>query len=84
MLYILIILFNAIIIFLLYRILDTLNKNEKQNGNNVVNKRKHATVKTSNYSNSYTNRGYDIYKNENGLYEPQRPSRGIVLKQKEE
>lgn len=47
-------------------------------------KRQHNNVKTSNYDNSYGNRGYSIYKNKNGLYEPQKPHQGIELKAKKE
>lgn len=46
--------------------------------------RPHKTIKISNYDNSYGNRGYSIYKNKNGLYEPQKPHQGIELKAKKE
>ena len=44
--------------------------------------RRHTSVKTSNYNNSYNTRGYDKYKNKDGLYEPQKPHQGIELKAK--
>lgn len=46
--------------------------------------RRHTSVKTSNYNNSYNTRGYDRYKNKDGLYEPQKPHQGIELKAKKE
>lgn len=44
-------------------------------------KRRSGNIKTSNYTNVFNNRtSYKIYQNENGLYEPQKPSKGIDLK----
>lgn len=51
---------------------------------NTQSRRKHTAIKTSNYNDSYNQR-YDIYKNEKtGLYEPQKPHRGIELKKPKE
>ena len=46
--------------------------------------RVHSKIKTSNYNSSYGARAYDIYKNKDGLYEPQRPRQGIELNAKKE
>ena len=47
--------------------------------------RKHSTIKTSNYNNSFNTRGYDQFKDKKtGLYEPQKPHQGIELKSKKE
>jgi len=69
---------NTIFLMYLYK-----NKKEQKNENLVKNKRIHTSIKTSNYDNSYGNRGYDMYKNKNGLYEPQKPHKGIELKKEE-
>lgn len=48
-------------------------------------KRKHVKIQSPNYTNSFNNRSYDIYKNEKtGLYEPQKPHQGIELKTQKE
>jgi hypothetical protein len=47
--------------------------------------RKHVKIQSPNYTNSFNNRSYDIYKNEKtGLYEPQKPHQGIELKTQKE
>lgn len=77
--------FSAVLIAVLYRILYKLDdlKNIKQETKTRA--RKHATIKTSNYNNSFNRRGYDQFKNEKtGLYEPQRPHKGIELKANKE
>lgn len=47
--------------------------------------RKHFSVGKSDFDNAFGGRkAYSIYKNNNGLYEPVTPSRGIEIKKKEE
>lgn len=47
--------------------------------------RTHNNIKPSNYESVFNTRAsYDEYKGRNGLYEPQKPKRGIELKQKED
>lgn len=49
--------------------------------NDIKTKRRSGNIKSSDYSNVFNNRtSYKIYQNQNGLYEPQRPSRGIEIK----
>lgn len=69
--------------FMLLYMFKKLSKDNKKNSNPKP-VRKHATIKTSNYNNSFGNRGYDQFKNKNGLYEPQTPKKGIELKVKKE
>lgn len=79
-------LFPTVFGVLLYRILIKLDDLKKeQHKENQQTKRIHSKIKTSNYNNSFGNRNsYDIYKNKDGLYEPQKPHQGIELKKKEE
>ena len=77
--------FPAIIISILYKILHKLDELKKENKETKPTKRPHTTIKTSNYKNSFNTRGYDQFKNEKtGLYEPQKPHQGIELKSKKE
>lgn len=74
----------TVMIALLYRIMDKieeLNKNKNQETKQI---RKHPTIEKSNYENAFGGRkAYEIYQNKSGLYEPQRPSKGIELKKEE-
>ncbi len=72
---------NIITIFYFVRKIE---RNEKEQKNVVKKARRHPSVKTSNYNSSYNTRGYDRYKNKDGLYEPQKPHQGIELKAKKE
>lgn len=73
---------NIITIFYVFKELRKTTQNNKIASKKV---RKHATIKTSNYNNSFNTRGYDQFKNEKtGLYEPQKPHQGIELKSKKE
>ena len=60
------------------------DRKKEAKGNSKVKNRRKAIVKTSNYNNSFNTRGYDRYKNKDGLYEPQKPHQGIELKAKKE
>lgn len=77
-------LFPTVFGVLLYRILVKLDDLREEKKQDMQIKRVHTAVKTSNYNNSYGNRAYDIYKNKNGLYEPQKPHQGVELKEKKE
>lgn len=70
----------ACIMYVMY----LLKTNEKSKEEKKTKKRTHIAIKTSNYDNSFGKRGYELYKNQNGLYEPQKPSKGIELKKKED
>ena len=61
-------------------------KNKIKTKKQTQSKRVHKAIKKSDYDNAFggRNTGYELYKNENGLYEPQKPSKGIELKKKEE
>lgn len=78
-------LLNEITMIIVYYLLIQKNKNELsgKKDNQKAKMRQHTIVKTSNYDNSYGNRGYSIYKNKNGLYEPQTPHKGIDLKKED-
>lgn len=85
--YIYIFTFEIVTIINVYVLLQVLKQMKIQNGQKqtTTNKRVHSTIKTSNYSNPYGNRAYDIYKDKKtGLYEPQKPHQGIELKNKKE
>lgn len=71
-------------IYMLVYMFKKLNKDENKETTPTNKKRVHTSIKTSDYNSSYGNRGYDIYKNKDGLYEPQKPHNGIELKNKEE
>lgn len=71
----------------LYFVLRVKNilEEEEERKNRKDKKRKHTKIQSSNYDNSFNSRSYDIYKNEKtGLYEPQKPHKGIELKSKKE
>lgn len=73
----------ANIITILYFV-KKIERNEKEQKATVRTTRRHPSVRTSNYNSSYNTRGYDRYKNKDGLYEPQKPHQGIELKAKKE
>lgn len=87
MIYILIIFYMfaypVAIIALLWEILKAIEKVSIEKQENIKSKRVHPTVKNSNYNNFNGKTAYELYKNENGLYEPIKPSRGIELKKEE-
>lgn len=77
--------FPAVLTAVLYRILHKLDELKETKQEVKTKTRKHSTIKTSNYSNSFNRRGYEQFKNEKtGLYEPQKPHKGIELKAKKE
>ncbi len=86
------ILLPIVLIAFLWKILDTIEKNNKNEENKIEENKKnnkvirqHNTIKQSNFENSFGGRKtYEIFKNTNGLYEPVTPSKGINLKKKEE
>ncbi len=85
MYYLLIILYivlSIITIAYLNKISDTLNTpNNKKKANNKKNTRIHSAISQSNYDNSFGGRkAYKKYQNNDGLYEPLQPSKGINLK----
>lgn len=98
MLYILIliymIIFPAIVLLMLMKILDIvedLSNNEKAKTNkNILSKRQHTNIGSSNYSNVFNKRNaikynYDKYKNNKGLYEPVTPHKpGVKINEKED
>lgn len=58
---------------------------KKQQPEAEVKKRIHGNIGKSDYDNAFGGRkAYEIYKNQDGLYEPVMPSKGIELKKKEE
>ncbi len=73
----------ANIIMILYFV-KKIEKKEAEQKKVAKATRRHTSVKTSNYNNSYNTRGYDRYKNKDGLYEPQKPHQGIEIKAKKE
>lgn len=74
----------ANIITILYFVKKIEKKEEEQKTSKKVTRR-HTVVKTSNYNNSYNTRGYNQFKDKKtGLYEPQRPHKGIELKKQKE
>lgn len=59
-------------------------KEPPRNNNDMKIKRRSGNIKSSDYSNVFNNRtSYKIYQNQNGLYEPQKPSRGIKIEKEE-
>ena len=62
-------------------------KKEKQENATTIRK-KHVNIQGNNYNSILRARGeqkgYDIFKNQNGLYEPVRPNQGINLKETKE
>ena len=73
------------ILQLIVYIFDVVNRNYKKEPIKQTEamqiKRRSGNIKTSDYTNVFNNRtSYKIYQNENGLYEPQKPSKGIDLK----
>lgn len=77
------------IIAMLWKILDTVEKLRKENrqeeNEEAKRKRKHLSVGQSDFDNAFGGRkAYSMFKNQNGLYEPVIPSRGIEIKKKEE
>lgn len=73
------------ILQLIVYIFDVVNRNYKKEPIKqteiMQTKRRSGNIKTSDYTNVFNNRtSYKIYQNENGLYEPQKPSKGIDLK----
>lgn len=89
MIYFMIISFLAQIVFSIagIRLLEMIHKAIQEEQPKVITRtpRKHPTVKTSNYDNSYNNRGYEQFKDKKtGLYEPQKPHKGIELKKQKE
>jgi hypothetical protein len=59
------------------------DEEQKEKGTRKI--RRHTMIKTSNYNNSYSKRGFEQFKNEKtGLYEPQKPHQGIELKKQKE
>ena len=79
----------TVILIALYKIADKLENIKGENKNNnqsVLAKRKHTSIKPSNYNNVFANRkSYKEYENEKGLYEPITPHKpGVKIKKKEE
>lgn len=77
------------IIAMLWKILDTVEElreeNSKENKEESKPKRKHLSVGQSDFDNAFGGRkAYSMFKNQNGLYEPVTPSKGIEIKKKEE
>ncbi len=78
-----VIVMNIIVFLYILRALNKINDNQKIASAKPT--RRHTSVKTSNYNNSFNRRGYDQFKNEKtGLYEPQKPHQGIELKTNKE
>ncbi len=79
--------FDIVTILNIYVLIQVLKQLKIQNKQTLVtnNKRIHSKIKTPDYTNSFGNRAYDIYKDKKtGLYEPQKPHRGIELKKQKE
>lgn len=81
--------FPIAVIWYLYKMSNTFEKikeklDEKQ-PEAEVKRRIHGNIGKSDYDNAFGGRkAYEIYKNQDGLYEPVIPSKGIELKKKEE
>lgn len=59
------------------------NQIESQKETKII--RKHKSIEKSNFDNAFGGRkAYEIYKNNNGLYEPVTPSKGMKIEKKEE
>lgn len=69
-------------------ILKTLKEIKGQKEKACTTIRKHTNIEQSNYTGVLNARGdkkgYEVFKNENGLYEPVRPHQGIKIEKKEE
>lgn len=82
--------FPIAVIWYLYKISNTFEDisrklNIKQPEAESKIKRIHSSIAKSDYENAFGGRkAYEIYQNQDGLYEPVMPSKGIELKKKEE
>ena len=85
--------FPIAVIWYLYKISETCKKmqekqekmEKKQPETDIKTKRIHNSIAKSDFENAFGGRkAYEIYQNQDGLYEPIMPSKGIELKKKEE
>lgn len=69
------------------RVLKELKKINKQKEKSCTTIRKHSNIGQNNYNSVLNARGdkksYEVFKNENGLYEPVRPAQGIKIKKED-
>lgn len=73
------------VLIMLWKILDKVEKLSEEKKVESTFKRTHPTIQKYNYDNAFGGKkAYEIYKNKSGLYEPQTPSRGIKIGNKEE
>lgn len=71
-----------------YKAITELKELQSQDQKKKVATRTHTNIEGNNY-NSVLNargekKGYEVFKNKNGLYEPVRPSQGIKIEKPEE
>lgn len=76
-------------LIMLYQIINKLEEIKKEpkqtTTKSVLSKRKHTNIKASNYDNvfssrSKTNKAYEDYTTNKGLYEPVTPHKGVKIK----
>lgn len=77
------------LIAMLWKILDTVenlrNEIKQEEKEESKRTRKHLSIGQSDFDNAFGGRkAYSMFKNQNGLYEPVTPSKGIEIKKKEE
>ena len=76
------VLLEAVLTSILSNKVKNLENNQEKEEIKTI-KRKHATIQNTNYNSVLTARGekkaYEVFKNENGLYEPVKPQ-GIGIK----
>lgn len=77
------------ILIMLYQIINKLEEIKKEpkqtSTKSILSKRKHTNIKASNYGNVFssrnkTNKAYEDYTTNKGLYEPVTPHKGVKIK----
>lgn len=88
LIFIYMLLFPIILIVMLWKILDKLEKQPQQTVQNNMQRKTHPSVGRVSYTNPLAGRkntsAYDKYKNKDGLYEPVTPKNGVEIKKKED